>query len=519
MRHLFNTGVGVEHRLDRMVLTSTTAYQHFSDSLFTDQDFSAADIFALSQKQRYHSVSEEIALKSKDSESRWQWTTGLFAMIQTLKTDCPITFYEDGLGMMNGMIGAGLPQNPQISLRMTGEALPLSARFSTPSANIALFHQSTVRLVDGLSATVGLRVDYDHRSLDMDCPAFVPYTFAIAMNPQSVIRKDFVADAGLNGRLRHADWQFLPKASLQYAFHENLGNIYLGVSKGYRSGGYNVQAYSDLSQTAIRRAMMVETKAFSIETINALPLPDAIKQGAIAGMTATMEKITPAAPDLADLAYKPEYTWSYELGSHLNLIDNALGIDVAVYYMKTRNQQLARFADSGMGRVIVNAGKSRSTGVELSLKSELLADRLHLTAGYSLTDAVFTDYNLGNDRNGNLVDYSGNRVPFVPRHNFNFAADFRQPLRHDFFRAVSIGGDLRGAGEVYWDEANAFSQDFYVNLSARLAVELKHNISFEVWGRNLTGARYATFSFESMSKRYAQYCVPRHFGFDLRLHF
>ena len=50
--------------------------------------------------------------------------------------------------------------------------------------------------------------------------------------------------------------------------------------------------------------------------------------------------------------------------------------------MNTRDQQIARFAESGMGRVMVNAGRSRSVGVEVGLRSQLLDDRLNLTANY-----------------------------------------------------------------------------------------------------------------------------------------
>ena len=50
-RKLFNTGLGVEHRLPRVVLTSITAYQHLRDRHFMDQDFISADIFSLEQRQ------------------------------------------------------------------------------------------------------------------------------------------------------------------------------------------------------------------------------------------------------------------------------------------------------------------------------------------------------------------------------------------------------------------------------------------------------------------------------------
>ena len=70
-----------------------------------------------------------------------------------------------------------------------------------------------------------------------------------------------------------------------------------------------------------------------------------------------------------------------------------------------------------------------------------------------------------------------------------------------------------------WDEANSFSQDFYANLALRFGEELSGNVSIEAWGRNLTASRYATFSFDSMNRRFAQYNAPRHFGVDVKWRF
>ena len=46
--------------------------------------------------------------------------------------------------------------------------------------------------------------------------------------------------------------QLLPKFALQYDFKNNRGNVYATVSKGYRSGGYNIQMFSDLLQSSLK---------------------------------------------------------------------------------------------------------------------------------------------------------------------------------------------------------------------------------------------------------------------------
>ena len=45
------------------------------------------------------------------------------------------------------------------------------------------------------------------------------------------------------------------------------------------------------------------------------------------------------------ISYKPEFSWNYELGSHINLFDGSLQTDISVYYMKIRNQQLSVSAE------------------------------------------------------------------------------------------------------------------------------------------------------------------------------
>lgn len=521
-RHLFNTGLNVSHQLPRTVITSITAFQHLRDRDFMDQDFTDRDIFSLEQKQKISTVSEEIALKSVPSDHRWQWTTGVFAMYQWLNTTCPVTFYDDGVSYLNNQIGQGLPQQPQIGVAFTGNTLPFVSQFKTPTINAALFHQSTVRLFAGLSMTLGVRLDYDAHRLDMQSGVegtegygSVPYHFSMAMGPTMRFNTDLDANPTFGGTMTRHAWQVLPKGALNYTLPSQLGNIYFSVAKGYRSGGYNIQSYADLSQQLLRRDMMMGVKNYSTEQINALPMPDAVKQKALAGMTGIIDKYTPAAPELSSLYYKPEYTWNYEVGIHHNLADKALQLDLSAFYMKTRDQQIARFSESGMGRVMVNAGRSRSTGVEVGLRSQLLSDRLNLAANYGYTKATFTNYDLGT-QSGTAVNYTGNRVPYVPMHTMSASVDYRQPFANDLCKALSVGADVKGAGNVMWNEANTFSARFYATLGARLSVEMAHGLTFTLWGCNLTNTRYATFAFDSMNNRFAQYGRPCSWGMDVK---
>ena len=519
-RNLFNAGLGITWEAPNFILSSITAYQHLKDRLFMDQDFTAIDIFSLEQRQRLNGISEEISVKSKPGKW-WQWTTGVFANHQWTNTSCPVTFYGDGVDYLNSQFTRifSNPAMPAMSLAFNEQDIPFTAKFRTPNMNAAIFHQSTLHdlFVKGLSLTVGLRLDYDRHKLELNSMTARDIYYAFAM-PSFRINAVMSSNPAFAGKTDYDTWQLLPKFALQYDFGKDKGNVYALVSRGYRSGGYNIQNYSDISQTLLRRQMMINVQDYVTRTINAMPLPDASKERAIAGMTGAMAANIPEEPAIDQLHYDAETSWNYEVGTHLNLFGQALQLDASLFMIETRNQQLARFAESGFGRVLVNAGKSRSCGGEVSLRAAMLSNRLFLTAGYGYTHAVFTNYDLGTS-NGIKIDYTDNRVPFAPEHTVNAALDFRQPISTTWLKAVSAGVDVFGAGNVYWNEANTMREPFYAVMGARIGMEFAGNISVSIWGKNLTGNDYRTFQFVNMNRTFAQYGTPRHFGIDLNVHF
>lgn len=499
-RGLLNVGLTLERKARAFTFSSVTAFQHLDDRLSMDQDFIRPDIYTLAQSQRIGTLTEELTLKSRPG--RWEWTTGAFLLYQSNRTDCPVTFYADGMAFLNSRMDAvfaGLrgkyPQMPPMGLAFTDDGLPFVADMRMPSAGAALFHQSTLNdlFVRGLSLTAGLRLDYDYRELTlasgMEGGRPVAFDFTMAGRPVA-----HTVTPALDGHLRDDSWQLLPRLALQYEWPARTGNVYVTAAKGYRAGGYNIQAYSELMETMLQREVMLE---------------------AMGAMADKLPGIVPDAPDLTALHYRPEQSWNYEAGARLNLLDRRLQADVAVFYMNTKNQQLARFADNGYGRVMVNAGRSRSCGAELGLRASLLDGRLSLSAAYGYTHAVFARHNLGAE-----ADYTGRRVPYVPEHTVAAAADYVHTLeRPGAVRTLGAGLGVTGAGRIMWDEANSFSQPFYAQLDASLTVGFARGVTAKLWARNLTATHFTTFAFDSMSRRYAQYGLPRHFGADLTWHF
>ena len=510
-RSLLNGGLNVEYQARRFTLNAVTGYQHLRDRMFLDQDFSPANLFNLTQKQRMHTVSEEVVLKSKPG-GRWQWTTGAFGFYQWLHTDGPVDFHRQGItevieGNVNAVFdGLAAQGAPTMHLALNNERLYVDGAFDTPTLSAALFHQSTFRdvLVRGLSATVGLRLDYERMWMDY-ASASDPADFGFSMTmtspfPVKVENADPLRALASYAGTRSADYvQLLPKFALRYEW--KAGNsAYLTAARGYRSGGYNIQLFSDLVTAVLRNSMM-----------------DAIAADANFNAFAPMiEQMKVADPDVdAATRYRPEYAWSYEAGTHLTLAGGRVQADFSVFLMDTRDQQISRFSSQGLGRVTVNAGRSRSTGLEAAVRAAV-TDDLSFSAGYGYTHAVFTDYQTGDEAG---TDYNGHFVPFVPRHTFNAALAYELPLRPGaWLDHVRFDVGYTGAGRIYWTEQNTASQPFYGTLNGRVGFG-RGAVQLDVWLRNALDADYTAFYFESLGNGFRQQGRPLQAGVELRLRF
>lgn len=508
-RNLMNAGLNLEYQARDFTLSAVTGYQFLKDRMFMDQDFTPADIFNIEQKQKMNTVSEEVILKSRPNR-RWQWTSGAFGFYQWLHTDGPVVFHKEGInqvmeGNVNNVFDAladKSPMIPQMHLDINNESLRVGGSFDTPTFSGALFHQSTFNdlFVKGLSATVGLRLDYEKIWMDYNSvadPTNFDFSLKMATAPRPIVSTGLEGNAAYIGK-ESADYvQLLPKFALQYEWKKG-NNVYATAARGYRSGGYNIQMFSDLITGVLRNSMM--------DAIAADP-----KFSSMAGM---IKKMKGELPEVSEATrYRPEYTWNYEIGTHLTFWEGRLLADVSAFYMDTRDQQISKFAESGLGRVTVNAGKSRSYGAEASLRAAL-TDDLTLNACYGYTYAVFKDY-----ATSDQLNYKGNYVPFVPKHTLNVGGQyiFRIHPGHWLDR-IQLNANYTGAGRIYWTEENTVSQAFYGTLNGRVSFQ-KGNGQIDFWVRNVLDKDYAAFYFESMGNGFMQKGRPVQAGIELRCRF
>ncbi len=528
-RSMLGTSFKASWEGNPFLLNSVTSYRNLDDRMLMDQDFVYKDYFTLEQRQKINSLSEEITLKSKPFK-RWEWTGGVFGIWEASRTHSPVTFYQDGVDMLNSNIARNMPTptvtvtNPRTGQPVT-QSMPMSltiidsyfgvpAYFRTPVLNGALFFQETLHnfLFPRFALTLGLRLDHERQ--EMNYCGGKPVNFNFSM-PSHHIDKDMATTTLLNGKIKNNYTTLLPKIAFQYDLKNRLGNIYITVAKGQRSGGYNIQMISDILSAVMQNDMMRLTRDYLDETMtqHAQQMPSmsdmflSIKQSIDDNIP-----IGPLPDVQSTVTYKPEQCWNYEAGTHLNLWDNKVLADFSIFFMDIRNQQISRFVSSGLGRIMVNAGHSHSCGLEFGVKGNLFKDRVTAMLNYGYTHSQFRKYNTG------TTDCKGNIVPFIPEHNASLTVDYNiLKNSNSSLKNIIVGVQGNGLGRIYWNEENTASQDFYCTLKTHILFDFgQWNIN--LWGDNITCTEYNAFYFESAQRKYYQKGIPFQLGVDLRWH-
>lgn len=514
-RNMLNTGLNLNYAADWGDIAYTASWQYLNDDMLMDIDYRPLDYMHMEEKQLQNSITQELVHKSH-RYGIWQGTTGAFFSHQWLKTDAPVYFDPDMnaflskqiedyayYGMVNSMAKRmGMEAAVAMVERMGGCHITMNTEtipglFRTPQTNYGFFHETHLSLTDRLTATLGFRYDINKTKIDYATSATthldenVMGTKVVA-NVRSVLEHN--EDATFN--------QFLPKIGLTYRIDNAGSNVYALVSKGYRAGGFNIQMFSDILQAELQG--QAQTARGDVE---------------IQHDEVSYENIRNT------IQYKPEETWNFEVGTHLNLFDNLLHFDLSAYYMQIRNQQLSVFATQyGFGRSMVNAGKSYSCGLEATLRGSAFDNRLQWGVSYGYTRAKFKDY-IDSVKLGTLIepiDYSGNYVPFVPQHTLSANADYRFDIRNSVLRSVTVGANVSAQGKTYWNTENTYSQKMYAVMGAHVDADLSP-VTISIWSRNLTNTNYNIFAIDSSfggeTLYFAQRGNPFQIGVDVNLHF
>ena len=457
----FIDGLTVKHSFKGITFSSIMSVQYLDDDMVLDQDFTTADYFTLRQKRKEWGVTGDFVARGPQT-GRYSWLTGMFGFYRRSRMDAPVTFKEDGIN--NLILHYRNQANPQYPLGWDTPEFTLGSEFTMPSGGFSLYHESALKL-GSFTITAGLRFDWERTSLDFRSFCNSSYTIFNntdpTLSPLPVFRKDKIA-IDERGSLSHDYTQLLPKLSVSYTLPDLLGNIYVSATKGYKAGGYNTQMFSDFLQQRVMNEMGMLMQYDVDQTVS----------------------------------YRPETDWNFEIGAHMHLLDQRLGLDISAFWINVENQQVTMFPEGSItGRIMANAGRARSRGVELSAIYNAPAGWF-ARAAYGFTDARFIEFDNGR------ADYSGKRIPYAPANTLFIGAGYSKALT-GFIDGISAEVNTRGTGSIWWDEANTARQPFYALLNASVAAT--HGpFRLEVWADNITSTQYATFYFVSIGNAFLQ---------------
>ena len=467
-------GLVIKHEGENVLFSAATGYQYLYDRMRIDNDFTPRSLFTLVQQQREHALTEDVVVRSNDAARRWQWITGAYGFYKHLRMEAPVTFLRDGIDdLILGAANDGIQSvMPWAELMIEEDAFDIASNFTIPTYGMALYHESSLR-AGRWRFTAGLRLDYEASRMDYDNYTAIHYRLSPMMPQFRELSMPFV------GRERLDYLELLPKFAAN--FSTGVGEFYVTAARGYKAGGFNTQIFSDILQNRLMAAMMEDM-----------------------GMPATPSPYNEASAT----TYKPEYSWNYEAGGHLSFAGGRLRADFALFWIECRDQQLTVFPEgTTTGRMMSNAGRSRSRGAEVSLSWNPTAC-LGVWGNYGFTDARFVKFDDGE------ADYAGNVLPYAPRNTVSLGATCRLHVGAGMLDDVVFNCTWQGAGRIYWNESNSLYQNFYSQLGA--SVELrKGDFTLSLWGRNLTGTDFYTFYFKSVGNSFFNHGKPRLLGLTL----
>ena len=464
-----NDGLSVRYDFGEFSLASITSYQYMSDKMHIDNDFLPEYFFTLEQCKQQHQIAEDLLFCSK-AEGKYRWLAGVYGFFKRENMQAPVTFGATGIErLILDNINAYSPYDGEYRWGDAegngADELLLDSRFTTHNSGVAAYHRSDVYL-GRWRLSLGLRLDYELVQMHYNTSTTTAYTaFPSDATKAPITVPVNITDSDL---LSRGFFEFLPSFSASVDLDSAGRNmLYFSASKGYKAGGFNTQMFSEVLQRRLKRQMGLSQEI----DVDAL------------------------------CAYDPEHSYNLELGGHFGTKDGKFTADASLFYIECVNQQLTIFPDeNSTGRMMTNAGRTRSFGAELSATARL-ANTLVLRGSYGYTNAKFREFVSGG------VNYAGNFIPYAPKNSLSLRLMQTVPFRSQWIDRMILSVGATGAGRIYWNEANDVSQPFYALLEASVRFEGKQ-WAVDLWCKNATNTKYNVFYFESMGNRFLQRGKP-----------
>ena len=215
-------------------------------------------------------------------------------------------------------------------------------------------------------------------------------------------------------------------------------------------------------------------------------------------------------------AVQPEKLVAYEVGTKTDWLGGRLQANLSAYWYSFKDLQVA--VTEQAVTVQTNAAAARIKGLELSLQAQPIHD-LHLQAGFSYNDAIYTNYNnvqfyvpaAGGGYSTVVSSATGNYLVASPK--IAATADAGYDL-HTAIGTFDTTLSFSHKGRIYWDYSNAISTGSIdlINASVKWQPTFSDHWDVNLWGKNLTNREYNQLEGVRLELASAVPGAPRTYG-------
>lgn len=213
--------------------------------------------------------------------------------------------------------------------------------------------------------------------------------------------------------------------------------------------------------------------------------------------------------------YDPESLWSYELGTKMNLLDNHLGLELAVYFSKYSDYFVNGILPDNIaaGDIITNGGEAEIKGVDLTVNFNV-TDMLSIGLNANYVDAKFTEVRVLSSSHA-----VGDPLDGVPEYSFVLWLDRGFTwggkdgyVRVDYSQVGKSTRTNRSFGNWFTSQSDVINM-----LNVMAEFQLTDDLFVGLYGKNLLNDR--GYTDDNITIRYASRARPRTFGLKLGMAF
>jgi iron complex outermembrane recepter protein len=231
-----------------------------------------------------------------------------------------------------------------------------------------------------------------------------------------------------------------------YNFDESRTQIFDGIFGNPNTGTSLVQQPGSTKADGVAPRFIASYKASDAVTLNA----QASRGFRLGGINDPLNVPLCTAQDLATFSghdsWKDEKAWNYEAGIKSSVAGGRASIDLSAFYMDISDLQLTVTAGSCSSRLILNAPKARSAGLEAEVTASP-NEHLDFSVSFSFNDAKLQS--TLKDGAGNVLPgiQDGNRLPSVPK--VQWSADATYGWQVAAGSRAFVGGSYQHVGSRY----------------------------------------------------------------------